>query len=131
MESAAFKRLNVVVPYRDREAHLNVFVPLVRAYFARDKIDKDIPYRVVIVEQEKGLRSIVALSKTSDSCSVAMRATTHAFTMSTTFQFGPTIVGLTRQQPSYGMVPRADQFRLRIPSVGWFTISKNSMAASF
>jgi len=54
-ESAAAKRLNIVVPYRDREAHLNAFVPLVRAYFARDKVDKDIPYRVLIIEQEKGL----------------------------------------------------------------------------
>jgi hypothetical protein len=52
---AAFKRLNVVVPYRDREAHLNAFVPLLRAYFARDKIDRSIPYRVFIVEQESGL----------------------------------------------------------------------------
>ncbi len=51
----AVKRLNVVVPYRDRQAHLNAFVPLLRAYFARDKIDRDIPYRVLIVEQESGL----------------------------------------------------------------------------
>jgi glycosyl transferase family 7 (putative galactosyltransferase) len=55
MESAAVKRLNIVVPYRDREAHLNVFVRHLRAYFARDKIDKDIPYRVLIVDQENGL----------------------------------------------------------------------------
>src|SRR5882762_8396930 len=53
-KSAAPKRLNIVVPYRDREAHLNVFAPLVRAYFARDKIDKYIPYGVLIIEQEKG-----------------------------------------------------------------------------
>jgi len=49
--SAAVKPLNVVVPYRDRQAHLNAFVPLLRAYFARDKIDQNIPYRVFIVEQ--------------------------------------------------------------------------------
>jgi hypothetical protein len=49
------KRLDIVVPYRDRLAHLNAFVPLLRAYFSRDKLDKDIPYRVFIVEQEQGL----------------------------------------------------------------------------
>ena len=49
------KRLNVVVPYRAREAHLKIFVQMVRAYFARDKIDKDIPYQVLVVEQENGL----------------------------------------------------------------------------
>jgi hypothetical protein len=53
--SAAVKPLNVVVPYRDRQAHLNAFVPLLRAYFARDKIDQNIPYQVFIVEQESGL----------------------------------------------------------------------------
>jgi len=46
------KRLNIVVPYRAREAHLRQFVPHVRSYFARDKVDRDIPYRVLIVEQE-------------------------------------------------------------------------------
>jgi hypothetical protein len=49
------KRLNVVVPYRDREPHLKIFVQMVRAYFARDKIDRDIPYQVLIIEQEGGL----------------------------------------------------------------------------
>jgi hypothetical protein len=49
------KRLNIVVPYRAREAHLNQFVPHVRAYFARDKIDREIPYSVLIIEQEEGL----------------------------------------------------------------------------
>jgi len=49
------KRLNVVVPYRERQAHLKAFVPLLRAYFARDKIDHVIPYRVFIVEQESDL----------------------------------------------------------------------------
>jgi hypothetical protein len=43
------------VPYRAREAHFNRFVPHVRAYFARDKVDRAIPYRVLIVEQEPGL----------------------------------------------------------------------------
>ncbi len=49
------KRLNIVVPYRDREAHLREFVPHLRAYFARDKVDRDIPYRVLLIEQEYGL----------------------------------------------------------------------------
>jgi hypothetical protein len=51
----AMKRLNIVVPFRAREAHLQQFVPHVRAYFARDKIDREIPYRVFIIEQENGL----------------------------------------------------------------------------
>jgi hypothetical protein len=49
------KRLAIVVPYRNRQQHLNQFVPHMRAYFARDKLDKDIDYRVLIVEQEAGL----------------------------------------------------------------------------
>ena len=53
--AATVRRLNVVVPYRDREEHLKVFVRFVRAYFARDKVDRNIPYRVLIVEQEEGL----------------------------------------------------------------------------
>jgi hypothetical protein len=49
------KRLNIVIPYRNRADHLNKFVPLVRAYFARDKLDREIPYRVLVIEQEHGL----------------------------------------------------------------------------
>jgi hypothetical protein len=49
------KRLSIVVPYRDREGHLALFTPHLRAYFARDKADRDIPYRVLIIEQEPGL----------------------------------------------------------------------------
>lgn len=49
------QRLNIVVPFRAREAHLQKFVPTVRAYFARDKIDRDIFYRVLVVEQDKDL----------------------------------------------------------------------------
>ncbi|TWA62029.1 galactosyltransferase-like protein [Azospirillum brasilense] len=47
------RRLHIVVPYRDRAAHLRDFVPRVGAYFATlaDPID----YRVTIVEQEAGL----------------------------------------------------------------------------
>ncbi|HEX4882565.1 MAG TPA: galactosyltransferase-related protein [Casimicrobiaceae bacterium] len=49
------RRLLVVVPYRDRAAHLKQFVPHLRAYFARDKADRSIDYRVLVVEQEAGL----------------------------------------------------------------------------
>ena len=49
------KRLTIIVPYRDRESHLRQFVPHVRAYFARDKGDREIPYSVIVVEQEPGL----------------------------------------------------------------------------
>lgn len=47
------KRLHIVVPYRDRAAHLREFIPWVGAYFAR--LDPPIDYRVTIVEQEDGL----------------------------------------------------------------------------
>ena len=49
------KQLSIIVPYRGRPEHLQHFVPHVRAYFARDKLDRDIPYRVLIIEQEDGL----------------------------------------------------------------------------
>lgn len=48
------KRLGIVVPYRDRPEHLHRFVLHVSNYFSRDKVDHQIPYRVVIVEQEAG-----------------------------------------------------------------------------
>jgi hypothetical protein len=48
-------RLAIIVPYRDRQQHLDQFVPHMRAYFARDKLDKAIDYRVLVVEQERGL----------------------------------------------------------------------------
>jgi N-terminal region of glycosyl transferase group 7 len=35
--------------------HLRYFVPALRAYFARDKLDRDIPYRALTIEQEPGL----------------------------------------------------------------------------
>lgn len=49
------KRLNIVVPYRAREPHLRAFVPALRAYFDRDKLDREIPYRVLIIEQNSEL----------------------------------------------------------------------------
>jgi len=49
------KRLSIVVPYRAREAHLKAFVPALRVYFNRDKLDREIPYRVLIIEQNSEL----------------------------------------------------------------------------
>lgn len=49
------KRLSIIVHYRDRPAHLREFVSHVGRYFARDKVDKEIPYRVLVVEQAPGL----------------------------------------------------------------------------
>lgn len=43
------KRLNIVVPYRDRESHLAQFVPHVAAYMAR--VHPDLSYRVTVAEQ--------------------------------------------------------------------------------
>jgi hypothetical protein len=51
----AKKRLAIIVPYRARQAHLGAFVPALRAYFTRDKLDREIAYRVLIVEQSSGL----------------------------------------------------------------------------
>jgi hypothetical protein len=54
-EDRLMKRLNIVVPFRARESHLQKFVPTMRAYFARDKLDCEIPYRVLIIEQDNEL----------------------------------------------------------------------------
>ena len=48
-------KLAIIVPYRNRAAHLDAFIPHVRAYFARDKVDRVIDYRVYIVEQDGDL----------------------------------------------------------------------------
>lgn len=50
----ALPRLSIVVPYRDRAAHLAAFLPHLTAYFQRDKLDKHIPYRITVVEQAPG-----------------------------------------------------------------------------
>jgi len=44
-------RLSIVVPYRDRPAHLQQFILHMLTYFERDKVDKSINYRVTVVEQ--------------------------------------------------------------------------------
>lgn len=49
------KRLNIVVPYRNRPDQLTAFQAHVSTYFARDKLDRDIPYRVTVVEQNDAL----------------------------------------------------------------------------
>jgi hypothetical protein len=50
----AMRHLTIVVPYREREAHLERFVPHVKAFFTWHKVHQDIPYRVLIVEEEGG-----------------------------------------------------------------------------
>lgn len=49
------KKLHIVVPYRNRQQHLTSFQAHVSTYFARDKLDSRIPYRVTVVEQADGL----------------------------------------------------------------------------
>jgi N-terminal region of glycosyl transferase group 7 len=44
------KRLAIIVPYRDRDAHLSALIPHLWAYFQRDKADRNVPYRVIVVE---------------------------------------------------------------------------------
>ena len=44
------KRLAIIIPYRDREEHLKIIIPHLQAYFQRDKIDKNIPYAIHVVE---------------------------------------------------------------------------------
>jgi hypothetical protein len=54
-ERRVTKRLNIVVPYRNRESHLTRLLPHLALFFARDKADCAIPYRVMVVEQDNGL----------------------------------------------------------------------------
>jgi hypothetical protein len=49
------KRLAIIVPYRAREAHLKAFLPALRMHFTRDKLGREIPYRVLIIEQSSDL----------------------------------------------------------------------------
>jgi hypothetical protein len=53
-DSRGLPRLSIVVPYRDRAAHLARFLPHLTIYFQRDKLDKAIPYRITVVEQVPG-----------------------------------------------------------------------------
>ena len=45
------KRLSIVVPYRNRQEHLAQFLPHMVAYFQRDKLDRQIPVTINIIEQ--------------------------------------------------------------------------------
>ncbi|MBY0431813.1 MAG: galactosyltransferase, partial [Rhodospirillales bacterium] len=49
------KRLTIIVPYRDRESQLRNWLPYLRLYFARDKIDRHIEVRFLVVEQANDL----------------------------------------------------------------------------
>lgn len=46
------KRLALVVPYRDRTDHLRQFLEHVTTYFERDKLDRQIPVSIHVVEQQ-------------------------------------------------------------------------------
>ena len=43
--------LGIIVGYRDRAEHLKAFLPHVKTYFERDKLDRTLAYRVLVVEQ--------------------------------------------------------------------------------
>lgn len=45
------QRLAIIVPYRDRAAHLSVLVPYLHDYFQIDKLDCEIPFHLHIAEQ--------------------------------------------------------------------------------
>src|ERR1700733_2400544 len=47
--------LGIIVPYRDRTDHLNIFVPHIAAFFSRAAKEVGGAIRVKIVEQEQGL----------------------------------------------------------------------------
>jgi hypothetical protein len=47
-------RLSIIVPYRDRPDSLARFLQHVTFYFQRDKVDRTLPYRITVVEQEAG-----------------------------------------------------------------------------
>jgi hypothetical protein len=45
------KPLAIIVPYRNRAEHLSRFIPHILAYFERDKLDRQIPISIHIIEQ--------------------------------------------------------------------------------
>ncbi len=49
--AAYSKSLAIIVPYRDRAAHLARFLPHMEAYFRRDKLDRHLRYTIHVVEQ--------------------------------------------------------------------------------
>ena len=46
---------SVLIPYRDRPAHLERLLPHLAAYFAEDKIDRRIKVRALVIEQANAL----------------------------------------------------------------------------
>ncbi|HTL93480.1 MAG TPA: galactosyltransferase-related protein, partial [Steroidobacteraceae bacterium] len=56
-------RLSIVVPYRDRAAHLAALLPHLVALFAQAPGHQDIPYSVIVVEQVPGLPFSRALTR--------------------------------------------------------------------
>jgi hypothetical protein len=56
-------RLSIVVPYRDRAAHLGMLLPHLVGYFAQIPGHQDIPYSVIVVEQMPGLPFSRALTR--------------------------------------------------------------------
>lgn len=46
------QRLVVIVPYRDRLEHLRAFIAHMARYFAADKLDRAIDWRILVVEQD-------------------------------------------------------------------------------
>ncbi len=50
----AKKKLSIVIPLRDREAHFKKFLPHMMRFFKHDKLDRDIPFKLTFVEQEPG-----------------------------------------------------------------------------
>jgi hypothetical protein len=50
-----FPRLGIIVPYRDRQPHLDVFIPHMLEFFRSDSLNNEIPCRILIVEQTAGL----------------------------------------------------------------------------
>jgi hypothetical protein len=47
-------RLGIVVPYRNRPANLDAFLPHMQRFFAEDSLNRDISVRLLIVEQTAG-----------------------------------------------------------------------------
>ena len=48
-------RLGIIVPFRDRQQHLDTFVPHMQTFFRDDLLNQDISVRILIVEQSPGL----------------------------------------------------------------------------
>jgi hypothetical protein len=88
-----------VVPFRARP-YLNAFVPALPAYFTRDKLDREIPHRVPIVEQPSELPfNWVAL------CTLLGETDCVCFTMSTICQYGQIVAGLRPHPALFSTAP--------------------------